>query len=79
MITDGDIRRVLEKHENISGLTASDVMTHKPVKLDENMLAYDALKLMQANKINHIIVIGKDNNYRGLIHILDFIKEGLNG
>ena len=79
LITDGDIRRVLEKYENISGLTASDVMTHKPVKVDEDMLAYDALKLMQANKINHILVMGKDNSYRGLIHILDFIKEGLNG
>ena len=43
------------------------------------MLAYDALKLMQAKKINHILVMGKDNKYRGLIHILDFMKEGLNG
>jgi len=79
LITDGDIRRVLEKHENISGLSATNIMTHKPVKVDEDMLAYDALKLMQAKKINHILVMGKDNNYRGLIHILDFIKEGLNG
>ena len=79
LITDGDIRRVLEKHENISGLTATNIMTHKPVKVDEDMLAYDALKLMQSKKINHILVMGKDNNYWGLIHILDFIKEGLNG
>ena len=79
LITDGDIRRVLENHENISGLTATNVMTNKPVKVDEDMLAYDALKLMQSKKINHILVMGKDNNYRGLIHILDFIKEGLNG
>ena len=79
LITDGDIRRVLEKHENINGLTANNIMTHKPVKVDEDMLAYDALKLMQSKKINHILVMGKDNNYKGLIHILDFIKEGLNG
>ena len=79
LITDGDIRRVLEKHENISGLSATNIMTHKPVKVDEDMLAYDALKLMQAKKINHILVMGKDNKYRGLIHILDFIKRGLNG
>ena len=79
LITDGDIRRVLEKHENISGLSATNIMTHKPVKVDEDMLAYDALKLMQAKKINHILVMGKDNKCRGLIHILDFIKEGLNG
>ena len=79
LITDGDIRRVLEKYENISGLSATNIMTHKPVKVDEDMLAYDALKLMQAKKINHILVMGKDNKCRGLIHILDFIKEGLNG
>ena len=79
LITDGDIRRVLEKHENISGLSATNIMTHKPVKVDEDMLAYDALKLMQAKKINHILVMGKDNKYRGIVHILDFIKEGLNG
>ena len=79
LITDGDIRRVLEKHENISGLSATNIMTHKPVKVDEDVLAYDALKLMQAKKINHILVMGKDNKCRGLIHILDFIKEGLNG
>ena len=79
LITDGDIRRVLEKHENISGLSETYIMTNKPVKVDEDMLAYDALKLMQAKKINHILVMGKDNKYRGLIHILDFIKEGLNG
>ena len=79
LITDGDIRRVLEKHENINGLKATNVMTNKPVKVDEDMLAYDALKLMQSKKINHILVMGKDNNYRGLIHILDFVKEGLNG
>ena len=79
LITDGDIRRVLEKNEKISGLSANNIMTHKPVKVDEDMLAYNALKLMQAKKINHILVMGKDNNYRGLIHILDFIKESLNG
>lgn len=79
LITDGDIRRVLEKHENISGLSATNIMTRKPVKVDEDMLAYDALKLMQAKKINHILVMGKDNKHRGIIHILDFVKEGLNG
>ena len=51
LITDGDIRRVLEKHENISGLIASNVMTQQPVIVDKGMLAYDALRLMnQKNK-----------------------------
>lgn len=79
LVTDGDIRRILEKNENISGLMASDIMTNNPISVAEDMLALDGLKLMQAKKINHLIVLGKDKNYKGMVHILDFIKEGLNG
>ncbi len=79
LITDGDIRRVLEKHEKINGLKASDVMTQNPISVDENFLAFEALKLMQAKKINHLVVFGKGNVYIGIVHVLDFINEGLNG
>lgn len=79
LVTDGDIRRVLEKHENISGLKAFEFMTENPITVNENLLAFEALKLMQARKINHLIVLGKNGAYRGIVHILDFIKEGLNG
>ena len=79
LVTDGDIRRVLEKHENISGLKAIEVMTQKPISANENLLAFEALKLMQSKKINHLVILNKDNTYRGIVHILDFIKEGLNG
>ena len=79
LVTDGDIRRVLEKYENISGLKAIEVMTQKPISANENLLAFEALKLMQSKKINHLVILNKDNTYRGIVHILDFIKEGLNG
>lgn len=79
LVTDGDIRRVLEKHENISGLKAIEVMTQNPISANENLLAFEALKLMQSKKINHLVILNKDNTYRGIVHILDFIKEGLNG
>jgi arabinose-5-phosphate isomerase len=79
LVTDGDIRRILEKNENISGLMASDIMTNNPISVAEDMLALDGLKLMQAKKINHLIVLGEDKNYKGVVHILDFIKQGLNG
>jgi arabinose-5-phosphate isomerase len=79
LVTDGDIRRILEKNENISGLMASDIMTNNPISVAEDMLALDGLKLMQAKKINHLIVLGEDKNYKGMVHILDFIKQGLNG
>lgn len=79
LVTDGDIRRILEKKENIGGLLASDIMTENPISVAENMLALDGLKLMQAKKINHLVILGEDKNYKGMVHLLDFIKEDLNG
>ncbi len=79
LVTDGDIRRVLQINENISGFKASDAMTKNPICVEENMLANDAMKLMQNNKINHLIVLDKRQTYIGIVHVLEFIKEGLNG
>ena len=79
LITDGDIRRVLQINENISGFKASDAMTKNPICVEENMLANDAMKLMQNKKINHLIVLDKRQTYLGIVHVLEFIKEGLNG
>ena len=79
LVTDGDIRRVLQINENISGFKASDAMTKNPICVEENMLANDAMKLMQNKKINHLIVLDKRQTYLGIVHVLEFIKEGLNG
>ena len=79
LVTDGDIRRVFEKHEKITGLKAADIMTKNPISVDENLLALEALKLMQTKKINHLVVMGGNHTYLGIVHILDFINEGLNG
>ncbi len=78
MITDGDIRRVLEKYDNISKLHADQFMTKKPTCVRDNLLATDALYLMQNKKINHLIIMNQKDSYVGIIHILDFINEGLN-
>ena len=79
LVTDGDIRRVLQINENISELKASDAMTKNPICINENMLANDAMKLMQNKKINHLILVDKGGIYLGIVHVLEFIKEGLNG
>ena len=79
LVTDGDIRRVLQINENISGFKASDAMTKNPIRVEENMLANDAMKLMQNKKINHLIVLDKRQTYLGIVHVLEFIKEGING
>ena len=78
MITDGDIRRVLEKNDNISELNADQFMTKNPKCVRDNLMAIDALYLMQNKKINHLIIIDHKDSYVGITHILDFINEGLN-
>ena len=78
MITDGDIRRILEKHDNISEFTADQIMTKNPVSVSCDLMAVEALSLMQNKNINHLIVKGAGGSYSGIVHILDFIKEGLN-
>ena len=52
-------------------------MTKNPICVNENLLAFEALKIMQNKKINHLVVTGEGNMYKGIVHILDFIKEGL--
>ena len=78
MITDGDVRRVLGKHDKISELTAEQLMTIDPVCVRENLMAIDGLYFMQNKKINHLIITDENDSYVGITHILDFINEGLN-
>jgi len=79
LITDGDIRRLLEKTQDISAFIASDVMTQQPCCVESDVLAFEAMKMMKTKKINHLVIVDRDGNYKGIVHILDFIKEGLNG
>ena len=76
-ITDGDIRRMLEKHIQIGDLTAVDIMTPNPFKMKASTKAVSALRLMNQKKINHLVVCDDHEAYLGIVHILDFTKEGL--
>ncbi len=77
IVTDGDIRRMLKQKQNIHDLVANDIMTPAPIKLQEEVLAVEALNIFEQKSINHIIVIDKQNQYKGIVHILDLIKEGI--
>lgn len=78
IITDGDIRRMLEKYDDISSLTAEEIMTKSPKSINQNMLAYEAFQLMENNHITQLVVMDeKGNNFVGLIHLHDIIKEGI--
>src|SRR5690554_623889 len=76
IITDGDIRRMLEKHDNFIGITAKDIMTQKPKTVESNNRAVDALNLMENFAITQLIVT-ENNQYRGVIHLHDILKEGI--
>ena len=76
IITDGDIRRMMEKYENINELKASDIMSHQPKTIDADELAVNAINIMQQKNISQIIVT-KQNHFFGFIHLHDLLKEGI--
>lgn len=76
IVTDGDIRRMLEKDLNISTISAKDIMGKNPIIIDANELAIVALDLMQNKSITQILVTENDT-YLGVIHFHDLIKEGI--
>lgn len=76
IITDGDIRRMLNKNSSIDGLNASDIMTISPKYIDKNELAVNALELLRENNITQILV-GTDTKFEGFIHLHDLLKEGI--
>ncbi|MBQ5993647.1 MAG: tRNA epoxyqueuosine(34) reductase QueG [Bacteroidales bacterium] len=76
-ITDGDLRRAIQHHQEIMSLKAADIMTRKPKTIHENTLAVDALQMMKDHQITNIFVVNDDNQYLGVIHIHDIIKEGI--
>ncbi len=76
IITDGDIRRMLEKNEDIKHLRAKDIMSKNPKWITPDEMAVDAVKVMKKHDISGILVID-DNKYLGIIHFQDLLKEGL--
>jgi len=76
IITDGDVRRMVEKNSNLEALCAADVMTRNPKTIPYDELAVHAYRMMQANKITQLIVL-KDEQYVGMVHIHDIIREGI--
>ncbi len=76
IITDGDLRRMLEQDTDINELKAIDIMTRNPKSIDEDELVVNALEIMRQNKITQLPVIGK-NTYVGVIHMHDIIREGI--
>lgn len=76
-ITDGDLRRMLQKNPDYINLKAVDVMTLNPKTISENTLIVDALELMKEKNITNLFVVDDEGRYLGVIHIHDIIKQGI--
>jgi arabinose-5-phosphate isomerase len=77
IITDGDVRRMLEKYTHIGGLKASDIMSSSPKCIGKDELAVNALEALRENNITQIIVLAPDGQYEGIVHLHDLLKEGI--
>ena len=76
IITDGDLRRIFSENIDLKSIIASDLMSKYPKKINSEILAYDALKIMNLNKITQLIV--EDNKqYTGIIHLHNILNEGI--
>jgi arabinose-5-phosphate isomerase len=76
IITDGDIRRMLNKNSTIDSLNAADIMTIAPKFIEKNELAVNALQLLRENNITQVLV-GTDTKFEGFVHLHDLLKEGI--
>lgn len=76
IITDGDVRRMVERGEPLDSLSAKDIMSCNPKVIEKSELAVNAFSLMEKNKITSVIVLD-NGKYVGLIHIHDVLREGI--
>jgi arabinose-5-phosphate isomerase len=76
IITDGDLRRMLEKTTDFEKITAKDIMNFSPKTVDPDTLVVNALSIMRKNNITQLLVTDKDK-YLGVLHLHDILKEGI--
>ncbi|WP_179005996.1 KpsF/GutQ family sugar-phosphate isomerase [Winogradskyella forsetii] len=76
IITDGDLRRMLSKSDDLSGLRAKDIMSNNPRRISEDAMAVDAKELMEEFGISQLLV-EHDGKFSGVVHLHDLIKEGI--
>jgi len=76
IITDGDLRRMLEKNPNPQSVTAVDIMSKNPKTIEKNELAVQALEIMRNYNITSVLVTD-NGKYAGVVHLHDLLKEGI--
>ena len=76
IITDGDIRRMLEKYDDFSHLKALDIMTKNPKKIQLTDMVVEAFNIMEDFSITQLVVV-ENEEYKGILHLHDILKEGI--
>lgn len=76
IITDGDLRRMLEKFDNFEHVQAKDIMSLSPKTVDRFEMAARAFNIMESNSITQLIVL-EEGIYKGIIHLHDILSEGI--
>lgn len=76
IITDGDIRRMLEKYSDLTNIKASDLMNPNPKRIEKDLLALNALEIIKENNITQLLVTDA-GSYFGIVHLHDLLQEGI--
>ena len=76
IITDGDIRRMLNNNDSFTHLVATDIMTKNPKNISSDTMVVDALNILENNAITQLVVIDNEK-YQGILHLHDILKEGI--
>ncbi len=76
IITDGDIRRMLNANDTFTHLTAKDIMTKNPKHIGSDILVSEALSVLENNAITQLVVLD-NGEYKGILHLHDILKEGI--
>jgi arabinose-5-phosphate isomerase len=77
ILTDGDIRRVVQKHDNLSSLTVGEVMTRNPKTVKKDDLAAKALQIMEKYSITSLVILSDNEKPEGIVHIHSLLKAGV--
>ncbi|MFQ5913212.1 MAG: SIS domain-containing protein [Nitrospinota bacterium] len=77
IITDGDLRRAIERHENVLATRAEDIMTPNPKVIDDGALAAEALRAMENHSITSLLTTDDGRRTTGIIHLHDILKAGI--
>jgi arabinose-5-phosphate isomerase len=78
IVTDGDIRRAVERNANLETLCAADLMNASAKRIQISALAVEGFQLMETNKISQLLVLDEEDKYCGIIHLHDLLSAGIN-